>query len=61
MSLRARKLTVRRPVHARRAIAKETPLEYALESPAPRWLIGLATVTGIIALASSIVGLVVIA
>lgn len=37
-TLRARKLR-RRPIHATRAVARHTPLEYTPVKPAPRWLI----------------------
>lgn len=48
-TLRARKLA-RRPIHATRAVAEHTPLEYTAATPAPRWLIvGTGVLGGLVA------------
>lgn len=51
----------RRPVHARRAVAKHVPAEYSADRQPPRWLVIGAGVLGLITIALFVVGLMVIA
>lgn len=57
--VRSRTLSIRRPVRARRAVAVDMPAEYSPASPAPVWLVVVATVSMLGAIATFVAGVVV--
>lgn len=54
--VRSRTLSIRRPLSARRAVAVDLPAEYSAASPAPVWLVAVATVLMFAAIVTLVVG-----
>lgn len=57
--VRSPALSPRRPIRAGRAVARDLPAEYSTVPPVPAWLIAVATVLMVVAIAALVVGVLV--